>query len=303
MAWKNPFSYDAPKPDDDWVYYVANQTKDTLGTALGSMFGGIGAGVTSAAKTLYSIDDSQKDNSDPYTGRWYTGAHAGLDPITSAYALGQNLYGPTTKPVGMSSAAPVVSNVIESKVPGFRLTNNIGATGREYQDTQKDYMQQANPIKTFGTYNPYFKQNSTFPGVPSGQKETLRNPFTYDPNSTRNTMNVDDRTTQWYKAVDYSSGVAREYWARKPGMVAQDSGLNQMREWLRAKSLMWGSEGTPFPGVTIPKDISVNPAPPFVEPEVTTDGGYGGYYYGGGGGGGYTKPKPSWYMQLTNWKI
>lgn len=84
--------------------------------------------------------------------------------------------------------------------------------------------------------------------------------------------------------------------------------LDSIRRWLAAESLKYGSQGTTFPGVTIPQDRSVNVDTGYRIPTSMPNdnfGNYGGYLSYGGGGGGYSyKPAPKpWYMSLTNWRI
>lgn len=84
--------------------------------------------------------------------------------------------------------------------------------------------------------------------------------------------------------------------------------LDSVRRWLAAESLKYGSQGTTFPGVTIPQDRSVNVDTGYRIPTSMPNdnfGNYGGYLSYGGGGGGYSyKPAPKpWYMSLTNWRI
>lgn len=86
------------------------------------------------------------------------------------------------------------------------------------------------------------------------------------------------------------------------------SSVDSVRRWLQAESLKWGSQGTTFPGVTIPQDRSVNVDTGYRIPTSMPNdnfGNYGGYLSYGGGGGGYSyKPAPKpWYMSLTNWRI
>ena len=84
------------------------------------------------------------------------------------------------------------------------------------------------------------------------------------------------------------------------------SSVDSVRRWLQAESLKYGSQGTTFPGVTIPQDRSVKVDTGYTAPPTTPSnyGGYGGYYSYGGGGGGSYKPAPKpWYMSLTNWRI
>jgi hypothetical protein len=287
MAWKNPFKFDAPAPivpevPEDWYMWYQGQQPEAP------------APVEKETITY------------PYGASSYSSYALMGQPFTWEVAPGKIGPAPVEKetiPYKASSYSSYASRGQPVMWGANRGDIMSAKTASLYDQTKYAYLGYKGAT-TSGQVFPGMRvpgelkrapKQATFPGmvVPDPNARGYLNQL---PSRTFPGMVVPDRTTQWKKTTDYSSGVARTTWTKTPGIDNFDK-LTNIREWLRTQPT--------FPGMVIPDynardttEETGSDLPP--QPDYS---GYGGYYGYGGGGGSYTKEKPSWYMQLTNWKI